>query len=223
MRSSTPQALTCLLDKKAGFTYEYFHGPARSQGLAETHPGGSEDSDMSGVVKNITYGDLWSNKNAKKAHGEPAVRRVMRTQQLCPAATTLMLTCMPTLVGRPAQLADDRIRGSRPLPLNMRNSFFERSRHLETRGRWYRGGAPVQKDRRWRGVLFLSKGSACVRTRVLGGIWVGVCPRGCVGDNVFDRCMCTCIVRLCPICVCVHVLSLCACVVKPAYSFLFLL
>ena len=78
MRSSTPQALTCLLDKKAGFTYEYFHGPARSQGLAETHPGGSEDSDMSGVVKNITYGELWSNKNAKKAHGEPAARRVWR-------------------------------------------------------------------------------------------------------------------------------------------------
>ena len=70
MPISSPQALTCLLEKKHGFTYEYFHGPARSQGLAEVHPGGSEDSDMSGVVKNITYGELWSNKSAKKTHGE---------------------------------------------------------------------------------------------------------------------------------------------------------
>jgi hypothetical protein len=81
MPISSPQALTCLLEKKHGFTYEYFHGPARSQGLAEVHPGGSEDSDMSGVVKNITYGELWSNKNVKKAHGESTPSTLAATQR----------------------------------------------------------------------------------------------------------------------------------------------
>ena len=63
MRAST------LLEKKSGFTYEFFHGPAapaRTQGLANA---GSEDHDMAGVVKDITYGDLWSKKPAQKHHG----------------------------------------------------------------------------------------------------------------------------------------------------------
>lgn len=69
MLSARPQSLVQLLEKKDGFTYEYFHGPARTSGLAETHPSGSEDSDMKGVVKNITYGELWSNKSVKRTHG----------------------------------------------------------------------------------------------------------------------------------------------------------
>mmetsp|Transcript_87022 Transcript_87022/g.127268 ORF Transcript_87022/g.127268 Transcript_87022/m.127268 type:complete len:80 (-) Transcript_87022:412-651(-) len=63
--------LTSLLEQKKGFTYECFHGPARTSGLAESHPAGSEDDDMSGVIKNITYGDLWSQKSAHKHHGPP--------------------------------------------------------------------------------------------------------------------------------------------------------
>ena len=74
-----------LLEKThQGFTYEFFHGPARTSGLAETHPGGNTDSDMKGVVKDITYGDLWSKKNAERKHGELShllePRRVRREQ-----------------------------------------------------------------------------------------------------------------------------------------------
>jgi hypothetical protein len=63
-----------LLEKRSGFTYEFFHGPARTSGLAETHPGGSTDSDMKGVVQDITYGDLWSKKSAQRKHGACAPR-----------------------------------------------------------------------------------------------------------------------------------------------------
>ena len=68
MRPVTPQGLVSLLqEKKGGFTYGYFHGPAQTQGLADVS--GNEDDDMKGVVKNITYGDLWSKKNAEHEHG----------------------------------------------------------------------------------------------------------------------------------------------------------
>mmetsp|Transcript_107 Transcript_107/g.210 ORF Transcript_107/g.210 Transcript_107/m.210 type:complete len:85 (-) Transcript_107:408-662(-) len=69
MKASMSAPLSCLLEKKNGFTYEYFHGPGvRTQGLAE-----QEDSDMKGVVKSITYGDLWSDKKkgAKGVGGGP--------------------------------------------------------------------------------------------------------------------------------------------------------
>mmetsp|Transcript_18423 Transcript_18423/g.45247 ORF Transcript_18423/g.45247 Transcript_18423/m.45247 type:complete len:89 (-) Transcript_18423:536-802(-) len=72
------QPLTCLAQKGHGWTYEYFHGPggaphdggARAMGLAD------DDSthNMSHVVQEITYGDLWGKgKDAKKvqAHGPP--------------------------------------------------------------------------------------------------------------------------------------------------------
>eukprot|EP00292_Cryptomonas_paramecium_P032474 CAMPEP_0113673110 /NCGR_PEP_ID=MMETSP0038_2-20120614/6669_1 /TAXON_ID=2898 /ORGANISM="Cryptomonas paramecium" /LENGTH=85 /DNA_ID=CAMNT_0000589519 /DNA_START=26 /DNA_END=283 /DNA_ORIENTATION=- /assembly_acc=CAM_ASM_000170 len=60
--------------KSHGFTYEYFHGPshpAREQNLAQS----SHDKDMAGVVKEITYGDLWGGKKAAAAeheHGPPS-------------------------------------------------------------------------------------------------------------------------------------------------------
>jgi len=76
MRPVTPQGLVSLLqEKKGGFTYGYFHGPAQTQGLADVS--GNEDDDMKGVVKNITYGDLWSKKNAKHEHGMQ--RRLLNT------------------------------------------------------------------------------------------------------------------------------------------------
>ena len=70
---ATRMRTSALLEKKRGFTYEFFHGPVRSQGLAQTAAGSSEDRDMAGVVKDITYGDLWSKdlKGAKKHHGPP--------------------------------------------------------------------------------------------------------------------------------------------------------
>jgi hypothetical protein len=37
--------------------------PAREQGLAQS----SHDKDMAGVVKEITYGDLWGGKKAAQA------------------------------------------------------------------------------------------------------------------------------------------------------------
>ena len=52
--SSVAMQLTSLLEQKKGFTYECFHGPARTSGLAESHPAGSEDDDMSGVCMRET-------------------------------------------------------------------------------------------------------------------------------------------------------------------------
>mmetsp|Transcript_39402 Transcript_39402/g.78981 ORF Transcript_39402/g.78981 Transcript_39402/m.78981 type:complete len:87 (+) Transcript_39402:57-317(+) len=66
MKAGVSAPLSCLLEKKGGFTYEYFHGPALAptQGLAQ-----QEDSDMKGVVKSITYGDLWADHKKKDAKG----------------------------------------------------------------------------------------------------------------------------------------------------------
>ena len=66
---------SCLLQKKTGFTYEYFHGPSVDGG-AHTTSLADQDSDMNGVVSNITYGDLWAGakdakKGAKEMHGPP--------------------------------------------------------------------------------------------------------------------------------------------------------
>ena len=144
MRSATPQGLTCLLQKKAGFTYEYFHGPARSQGLAEK-PSGSEDQDMAGVVKNITYGELWSNKNSVKAHGEFSLiiaatvhfdcsERLWclscRREDLLLAScfmysdsqlfsSKLFACCFYMFDFRASELVDNRVRGPGALPLNI--------------------------------------------------------------------------------------------------------
>ena len=89
MRPVTPQGLVSLLqEKKGGFTYGYFHGPAQTQGLADVS--GNEDDDMKGVVKNITYGDLWSKKNAKHEHGMQ--RRLLTRIRTCNASALCMHT-----------------------------------------------------------------------------------------------------------------------------------